>query len=188
MSDFALLSGSQIRQLAFVVPDAEKAARRHSEILGSGPFFLVPRYKVVVHRHRGRESSLDVTSAYGQWSDVQVEFIQMHDDAPSAYRDLFPGGGPGMHHVAVFCDSRSESVARLEQAGYPEALYAETAAGRGYSIIDTSKDLGHMVELYEGSMVAEFYRQVREASEGFDGSDPVRTFDFASAYQDRATN
>lgn len=186
MSEFALLSGAQIRQLAFVVPDAEKAARRHSAILGSGPFFLVPRYKVVVHRYRGQESSLDVTSAYGQWGDVQVEFVQMHDDSPSAYRDLYPEGGPGMHHVAVFCENRAESVGRLEREGYQEALYAETASGRGYSIVDTSKDLGHMVELYEGSMVAEFYRQVRQASENFDGSDPVRGFEFASAYKDRS--
>lgn len=179
MTRFSLLADGQIRQIAFVVPDAEAAAKRHSSLHGSGPYFVVPHYELVVHRYRGADSPLDVTSAYGQWGDVMIEFVQAHDEAPSAYRDTFPDGGPGMHHVAVFCDKRAEEVSRFEKAGYVEALYAEAAPGRGYSIMDTSADLGFMVELYEERMVAPFYKLVKEAAQDFDGTDPVRPFDFA---------
>ncbi|MEU1956696.1 VOC family protein [Nocardia rhamnosiphila] len=173
------MADGQIRQIAFVVPDAEAAAKRHSALLGSGPYFIVPHYELVVHRYRGQDGPIDVTSAYGQWGDVMIEFVQIHGEAPSAYRDTFPTGGPGMHHVAVFCDNRAEAVAEFEKAGYIEALYAEAAPGRGYSIMDTSADLGFMVELYEERMVAPFYQMVREAAADFDGTDPVRLFDLA---------
>src|SRR5271167_3884032 len=83
-------------QIAFVVPDARAAALAHSQRYGSGPFFLVEHYPLTVHRHRGVDTPLDVTSAYGQWGNVTAEFVQQHDDRPSAYRDLVKSGATRM--------------------------------------------------------------------------------------------
>ena len=42
-------------------------------------------------------------------------------------------------------------------------------------MIDTSRDLGHMVEIYEPvDQLKRFYEHVRKASRDWDGPDPVR--------------
>lgn len=180
-SKIPFLPGSTIKQLAFVVPDSRAAAAQHAAIFGSGPFLAVPHYALDEHRYRGVETNLDVTSVYGQWGEVQVEFVELHNDDKNAYSDLHPRNSRGgMHHVAVFCDDRAAAVAEFERAGFQEALYAARTAGRGYSIIDTVAVLGYMVEVYEEAIVGGFYDYVRRLSDGYDGSDPVREFDFAS--------
>lgn len=175
-----LLAGRQIRQLAFVARNARAAARNHAAVFGSGPFLAVPHYDLGEYRYRGVDGTLDVTSVYGQWGDLQVEFIEVHGSEPSAYTDLFPDGTEGLHHVAVFSEDRAATVAQFESAGFEEALFAARTPGHGYSIIDTSSLLGHMVEVYEEAKVGRFYDYVRQQSVGFDGTDPVREFDFAA--------
>ncbi|MEU1956046.1 VOC family protein [Nocardia rhamnosiphila] len=175
MSDF-LATG--IRQLAFVVPDVEAAARDHSALTGSGPFFVMPRYRMAIHEHRGVPTELDVSSSYGWWGDIMVEFVQMHNEEPSAFRDAFPDGGRGMHHTAVWVKDLAGAVAAFEEAGYPITMYAERTPGLGYAMMDTRSALGFMLELYEESIVGPFYKMVRDASIDWDGSDPVRVREF----------
>lgn len=167
-----------IRQLAFVVPDAEEAARNHSALTGSGPFFVMPRYKMAIHEHRGQPTELDVSSSYGWWGDIMVEFVQMHNEEPSAFRDTFPDGGSGMHHVAIWVKDLKTAVAAFETEGHPITMYAERTPGMGYAMMDTRSALGFMVELYEESIVGPFYKMIKDASVGWDGSDPVRVREF----------
>lgn len=178
MSTMSNLLATGIRQLAFVVPDAEEAARRHSELTGSGPFFVMPRYKMAIHEYRGTSTELDVSSSYGQWGELMVEFVQMHNEEPSAFRDVYPDGGPGMHHVAVWVKDLKPAVEAYEAAGYPIVMYAERTPGLGYAMMDTRPALGFMLELYEEKIVGPFYKMIRDASEGWDGTDPVRIREF----------
>ncbi|WP_280217339.1 VOC family protein [Nocardia neocaledoniensis] len=167
-----------IRQLAFVVPDAAEAARQHAEVNGSGPFYVMPRYKMLTHEYRGVSNELEVTSAYGQWGEIMVEFVQMHNDNPSAFRDSYPDGGPGMHHAAIFCTELKEAVAAFEADGYPITMYAERIPGADYAMMDTRSALGFMTELYEERVVAGFYAMIRDAAKDWDGTDPVRVREY----------
>lgn len=178
MSTIHDLIATGIRQLAFVVPDAEAAARDHSALTGSGPFFVMPRYKMAIHEHRGVPTELDVSSSYGWWGDIMVEFVQMHNNEPSAFRDTFPNGGRGMHHVAIWVNDLKGAVAAFEAEGFPIAMYAERTLGLGYAMMDTRPALGFMTELYEESIVGPFYKMIRDPSIGWDGSDPVRVREF----------
>lgn len=178
MSTITDLLDGGIRQLAFVVPDAAEAARRHSELTGSGPFYVMPHYKMAIHEYRGAPSDLDVTSAYGQWGEVQVEFVQVHNEEPSAYRDTYPDGGPGMHHVAVFCDNLDETIKAFEAEGFPIVMYAAREKGKEYAMFDTREKVGFMVEVYEEAVVGPFYKMIRDAAADFDGTDPVRIREF----------
>jgi catechol 2,3-dioxygenase-like lactoylglutathione lyase family enzyme len=166
-------------QIAFVVPDARAAALAHSKRYGSGPFFLVEHYQLSMHRYRGKETPIDVTSAYGQWGTVTAEFIQQHDDRPSAYRDLVKAGETRMHHVAVYVDDLKTQMATYEAQGAQAALYAEAIPGLGYAIMDTSSQLGIMTEFYEEWTVKPLYDHMRRSAVGFDGSNPVRILSFA---------
>lgn len=168
-----------IVQIAFVVPDARAAAIAHSKRYGSGPFYLVEHYPFAAYRYRGEPSVLDVTSAYGQWGNITAEFIQQHDNQPSAYRDLVKEGESRIHHFAMFCDDLNKQMAQYEAEGCPAALYAEILPGIGYALMDTSATLGVMTELYEEWTVKPLYDYMKRTALDFDGTDPVRKLDFA---------
>lgn len=170
-----------VRQIAYFVPDAAAAAAGHSALYGSGPFLLVEHIRLSACRYRGRPSELDHTSAYGQWGEVMVEFVQQHDDRPSPFRDLYPDGGAGLHHLALIVPDLAGEIARYEAAGWCEAFYGESAPGVGFAMMDTSAAFGHMTELYEPTPgLLAFYGRVRAQAVTFDGTDPVRPFRFRS--------
>ena len=90
-------------------------------------------------------------------------------------RDLFPPERSGLHHVAHFVPDLAAAIAEFRGRGYAAALEARTTTGVEFAMIDTSRDLGHMLELYEPvSQLQRFYDHVRKASQGWDGRDPVR--------------
>jgi Glyoxalase/Bleomycin resistance protein/Dioxygenase superfamily len=178
MNTTAFTTPFPVVQIAFVVPDARAAALAHHRRYGSGPFYLVEHYPLTVHRYRGTNCALDVTSAYGQWGNITAEFVQQHDDRPSAYRDLVRPGESRMHHFAVFVADLAEEMAKYEAQGCAAALYAEAIPGLGYAIMDTSRELGVMTEFYEEWTVKPLYDYMKRTALNFDGRDPIRKLDF----------
>jgi hypothetical protein len=172
-------SNLPIRQVAYFVADSRRAALAHSRLYGSGPYFVAEHIPLRRAVHRGVERQLDHTSAYGQWGPVMVEFVQQNNPGPSCFHDLYPEGSgrSGIHHVALFVDEVGKSIAAFNADGYETALYAEMKSdGFVFAMIDTVAAFGHMIELYQPvPQLAGFYDFVRQAAEGFDGTDPVRT-------------
>ena len=162
-------------QVAYFVANAEAAARRWTRELGAGPFFLlkhIPLEKVV---HRGEPAALDHTAAYGQLGSLMVELIQQHGEHPSVFRDMYPPGEYGLHHMAYFAADFDAELARLNELGYATAMTAHTALGPRFAFADTTARLGHMLEIYEESQgMRGFYAMVASAARGWDGADPVR--------------
>ena len=104
-----------------------------------------------------------------------LEFVQQEDEGPSPFRDMYPSGGQGIHHVATMVDSLAESITHYESLGCPLAARACTKTGTEFAFVDTVDRLGHMIELYEKTPVLTgFYLMVESASVGWDGHDPVR--------------
>jgi hypothetical protein len=171
-----------IRQVAYFVQDARKAALRHHQIYGSGPYFVAEHIPVRLALHRGVERELDHTSAYGQWGSVMVEFVQQNNPGPSCFHDMYPEGSGrgGIHHVALFVDDIKKAIAVYNADHHETALYAEMKAdGFPFAMIDMVADLGHMIELYQPvAQLAGFYEMVANAAKGFNGEDPVRTISF----------
>lgn len=164
------------RQIAYFVPDARRAALEHHRQFGSGPFFMIDHVALARSEHRGRPSPLDHSSAYGQWGGVMVEFVQQHNPGPSAYHDMYPAGGSGLHHVALFVADLDAALADHAAQGHATAQFAVTTSGTAFAFVDTTASLGHMLELYEPSPgLSTFYAMVAAAAEGWDGSDPIRT-------------
>jgi hypothetical protein len=162
-------------QIAYHVPDPERAAYEFAGAFGWGPFFLLEHIPLSRCSYRGAPARFDHTSAYGQAGELMVELITQHGDSPSVLRDLFPADRTGLHHVAHFVPSLEQALERAAREGTEVALDAWTATGVRFAMLDTSRLLGHMVELYEGTGdLLKFYRHVRRASAGWDGRDPVR--------------
>lgn len=169
---------TRIRQIAYFVPDVRTAALEHNRMFGSGPYFVRDSIALRLCRHRGRDVMLDHSSAYGQWGGVMVEFVQQNNSGPSAFHDIYPEGSgrSGLHHVALFEPDMPGAIAAYEAAGYPLALYAETAVGGlPFAMIDTVAAYGHMIELYPPfSDLIAFYAMVETAAADFDGTDVLR--------------
>ena len=161
-------------QIAYHVPDPAEAAREAAARRGWGPFFLIEHIALTHCLYRGAPAAFDHSSAYGQAGDVMVELITQHNDGPSALRDLFAPHERGVHHVACFVDELASALTAQRALGYEIALEAATANGTAFAMVDTSRELGHMLELYERAKLAPFYALVREAARAWDGSDPLR--------------
>jgi hypothetical protein len=162
-------------QIAYAVPDVHAAARQWSSERGAGPFFVLEHIAVVDVRHRGQPSTFDHSSAYGQWGPVMVELVQDHTVGPSPVADVVGHGGTGLHHTAHFVDDLESAQRELIGHGWAEALFARTSTGTGFAFHDALGELGHMIEIYEGtSRLRAFYAMVARAAEEWDGTDPVR--------------
>jgi hypothetical protein len=171
-----------VRQIAYFVADVRVAARRHVEMFGSGPYFVADHIPLAQSWHRGREQPLDHSSAYGQWGEVMIEFVQQNNSGPSAFHDLYPEGSgrEGLHHVALFVDDLDASRRSYEEQGFPTALLARMNDGFAFAMMDAVERYGHMIELYEPvPSLRQFYGMVAEAARGFDGADPIRQIAFS---------
>lgn len=165
-----------VRQIAYFVPDVRAAARRHNALFGSGPYLVADHIPLRRAVHRGIERVLDHSSAYGQWGDVMIEFVQQNNRGPSPFHDMYPEGSgrEGMHHVALFVDDVPAELARFAEAGHPTALVAEMNDGFTFAFVDCVATFGHMVELYAPlPQLTGFYAKVREAAETFTGGEII---------------
>jgi hypothetical protein len=156
-------------QIAYAVADVRAAAEAWTAT-GVGPFFVREHIPLTNVRIRGVPATFDHSSAFAWWGDLMVELIQQHDGGAEPVV-----GGRGIHHMAHFVDDFSAAAAALVEAGYPQVLYAE-AGTTGFAFHDAIDERSHLIEIYERSGgLGAFYDMVREASIGWDGSDPFRT-------------
>lgn len=170
----ALLPLSPV-QIAYHVPDPESAAVRYAQAFGWGPFFLMEHIPLERSLYRGRAEVFDHTSAYGQAGELMVELITQHGDRPSALRDMYAANETGVHHVAYFVPSLSDTLRTFRERGLEVALEARTSGGVEFAMVDARSEVGHMLEFYEPRTELQgFYDYVRRKSQGWDGADPVR--------------
>jgi len=173
------LKGIPPVQIAYVVPDAREAARRHSAIFGSGPYFYTELIPLRFARWKGEETVFKHGAAFGQWGDIMVELIEPRElhDANVLGLDSRPTI-PVLHHRAFSVENAPEIVANLEKQGYELTLHAMLESNIEAFMIDARRDCGHIIELFTPSpLTLQFYDAVRGASFGWDGSDLIRALE-----------
>lgn len=164
------LHGEGVIQNAYVVADIDRAIERWHAAWGTGPFIVRRHIRMEEVWYRGTPTKLDISAAFVQAGPMQIEFICQHDDSPSAFRDAFPPGAEGLHHVAIMPKDYRGTVDRFVAMGYPVATELRTRSGRGASFMDTRPLMGHMVEIYPVSEgVLGLYRRVAEEAARWDG-------------------
>jgi hypothetical protein len=99
-----------------------------------------------------------------------LELVQQEGEGPSPFRDIYKAGEEGVHHIACFVDSIDETILQYEEMGFPLATRAKAKLGTEFAFIDTSKSLGHMLEIYSpNETLSGFYNLVKEAALSWDG-------------------
>ena len=167
-----------VRQIAYFCADVREAALAHHGAFGSGPYFVADHIPLRQSVHRGISRAFDHSSAYGQWGEVMVEFVQQHNPGPSACRDIYPEGSGrwGLHHVALFVDDVDAAAAGYAARGMPLAQRLEMIDGFVFAFVDATATLGHMIELYAPvRSLTDFYGRVADAARDWHGGDVLTT-------------
>ena len=168
----SLLNRAKIIQNAYIVNDIKATCEKWNAIYGVGPFIVIEHFPLIEVRHDGQVVDLDMSVAFVQSGDLNIELIQQHNDGPSAFRDMYPAGQEGFHHVALICDDYDAEVAKFEAAGYPLKMRFQTGPDTSLSYVDTRPAFGHMLELYQdGPGLHALYGLIRESAENWDGKD-----------------
>ena len=159
-------------QVAWVVDDLMATIRKWVEVYGVGPFHVMPprRNKAI---YRGQEVEFEMQLAVVQSGPVQLEFIQQKDDLPSVYREIYPPGSGGVHHMCTITRDFDATRAHYERLGYPSI--AQIIGAMRVEYFDTQKDFGFITELVEhNDGFLGHLRNHAEICAKWDGRDPIR--------------
>lgn len=144
---------------------------------GAGPFRLA-RNLVIDTDYRGHTSEIELSVAWGQFDGMQVECIQQHNTAPSAFKDSYPGGPPpgigGVHHLGMINEDYDKALAGCSALGFRPST-AGNFDGTRFAHIDTRDAYGFMTELTEATeAILTFYRDIEGSAKNWDGENPIR--------------
>lgn len=161
---------SRISQIAYMVEDLDVAIERWATKLQVGPFFVRPHIQYPELTYRGRPSSPDISAAFAFAGDVQIELIQLHNDAPSVFRDFIRNTGYGLQHVGVLCADIPAATKTLSARGIEVLQRGVNAAGIETVFYDTEFHPGAMLELIADTpVVRASFAAMREAAQTWDG-------------------
>jgi len=166
-----------VRQVGYVVRDIEQAMAQWVR-LGVGPWFYKQEVSSTEFRYHGHDSALPQLSiALANSGDMQIELIQQRNDAPSLYLDTLHRNGEVAQHLAYWTQDQFDVFcAQLLERGYVEGHAGRMGAQRGrFAYFVHEQHPGAMIEISESTGgKAEYFEQIRQASLGWDGSDPIR--------------
>ena len=170
------IPGKHVMQSAFLVDDLDKAAMQWIKTTGIGPFFTVRHVTLAEYAHRGEQrTDLDFSVAIAQSGGIQIELIQQHNDAPSAYRDTITSVADGFHHFGIYTSDYDTAYSSFIDQGFVSVVDAKFGDAR-FSYIDTRSAIGCMVELIEEfPLQTELFQRVAAGADAWDGmTDPIR--------------
>jgi hypothetical protein len=165
------MTATAIVQNCYVVRDLEEGCARFHRLYGIGPFVGGAIMELTEHLYRGQPApSIELRAAFAQAGDINIELVEPVSKSPNPFRDMFPEGTEGFHHVAMFCDDFVAACNHFGGLGYPLLSEACLLPGIKVGFIDARKATGHMIELYpEHEIIRGVFRQIRNAADNWDG-------------------
>ena len=112
-----LAGAGPIRQCAYLVRDLDGAVAQWAA-LGVGPFLAMPRQAMQGYVHRGAPSDPELTLAFANSGDLQIELIVAHDEKPSPFTEALAAGVEGAHHLAWWVEDWDAWAASAAAAGW----------------------------------------------------------------------
>ena len=172
----------EARQLGLVVKDIDEGLRAATRSLGVGPFYVLRKVRPDWFRYRGQESTPPLMSlAFAFSGPMQLEIIEQHDDAPSAYREFIDRGQSGAQHLSSWAETPEQyDQMRAAALAAGATIVHEGQLGPGrFAYFDTVEtSLGLCFEIAEGLIPP--YRplmdKMAETASNWDGNDPLRDF------------
>ena len=165
----------EIMQLAFVPSDFDAAIKYWTEVMGVGPFYLIENIHLDGMKYKGQPTDEVFTLALAYWGDMQIQLIRPENDAPSIYTGEY-ASTEGLHHVCLLVDDISEARRICAKQGANVVIEGKFGASE-VIYVDPGEGTGHLVEiLQQDKSGPDLFSIIKAASEGWDGTEPVRTF------------
>ncbi len=156
-------------QNAFIVNDIEAAVARWVRTMGIGPWVMLENISMANAFYKGQPTTMKLHAALAASGGIQMELIQPLHDHPSVYRDYFPPGKEGFHHIGVLTDDVARDVAMYAELGHGVVASGGNPDQTHIAYVDTW-NTGHcLVELIHAD---DGYRQMSRMLE-----DAARTWD-----------
>ncbi|MGB8503702.1 VOC family protein [Mycobacterium sp.] len=166
------LSGP-VRQIGYVVEDFD-AAIESWLAAGVGPWFVLRGLKLQAS-YRGQPCEVTLTMGLANTGDLQVEVIRQEDATPSIYTEFLAGGREGFHQLAWWTADFDSALSDAQAAGWP-VVWSGGEGGVRFAYVEPPAGLATVFEISELTEgISGFNELIREAANGWDGSDPIRT-------------
>jgi hypothetical protein len=164
----------RVRQVGFVVHDFDRAVQSWLAA-GVGPWFVI-RDVPLDCVYRDETCAVTVTTGLTNIGDMQIEVIAQQDSTPSIYTEFLDGGHEGFHQIAWWTDDYDGSASAVEAAGWPIVWSGAGPGGLLFAYVEPDGGVATVYEISEtNDGVTAFYEYIREAADGWDGSDPIRS-------------
>jgi catechol 2,3-dioxygenase-like lactoylglutathione lyase family enzyme len=169
----------EAKQLGVVVKDLDAAMRFWTDTLKVGPFVVIE--EAVGDRdymHRGKKSDVKMSLGFSYCGDLQLEFVQQLNNAPSPYVEFLEQGREGLHHIAFYPDDYEKACRDLVALGLREVAWVQTRDGqKNGSFFEGPAALGFMIELTPITPErTHYYSGFKILAETWDGSRPIRRY------------
>ena len=168
----------EVMQIAFVPSDFEAATKYWTETMGVGPFYRAEHAQRSLTRttFRGEPCVADYSIMLAYWGDIQIELIELHNDAPSIYSEWRKTGAEGVHHICILTDDLDHVKKVCAEAGFTLLQDGDTPGGQ-FVYFDTNGGPGTILEvLCPQPQVRAYYEHMKETARTWDGTRPVRSF------------
>jgi hypothetical protein len=165
-----------VRQNGYVVRDIQAAMKHWIEVMGVGPWYYMDRVKTDWFRHRGQDSSVEMSIALANSGDLQIELIQQRNAAPSMYLDFLARHGEGLQHMSYWTMDYQALYDRAVASGFVVGHEGQIGGPNGrFAYFETTGHAGTVVEISDVSGgKGRFFQHIRRAAESWDGRNPVR--------------
>lgn len=160
-------------QHAYVVNDIATAVERWHVLYGAGPFTVTPHHVAEEFGYRGTTQEADVSYAFGYLGELMIQFVEQHDDSPSIWREMFPRGAEGFHHVAILTADIEAAKARYASMGFAPACELRNV-GVHAVYFDTRELTGGFTEFHnDPPRIVETFAGWRRAHETWTVGQPI---------------
>lgn len=164
-----------IRQIAYVVPDIHAAIDRLARNSGIGPWFVYENM-ISSYHSKGNLIELELTMAFGNSGDLQIELIQQMSPQESIYTEFLKAHPQAdrPHHYAAWPENFEDVRNRAFALGY--VVLRDSVSPRGQMAYFHHPDQPAFIcEVTELTPARKHvYASVATAAKGWDGTDPVR--------------
>ncbi len=162
-----------IRQCAYTVRDLDAAVAWWTA-LGIGPFLAMPKQRMQGYVHRGETVDPELTLAFANSGELQIELILSHDDRPSPFRDALEAGRDGAHHLAWWVEDWKGWERAAANAGWAPVTYGDGGGFASFAYYDLGGPL--LAEVMELNDATRWMTDtVRTAHLDWDGTpEPLR--------------
>jgi hypothetical protein len=164
--------GRPVVHIGYSVDDIEQAVTFLAESLGAGPFFLMEDINIPSLKNADGPITWHHTAAFGQCGNINIELQQTSRSSPPTR-----SGTPTSAATSSTTWPTSSTTSPTSAAVWrPWGCRCSSRARTGRtSRPSTTRLLGHTIEIHEDfDLFKMFRRMMREAADGWDGTDPLR--------------